>query len=136
FLLKWLEEPNPRDLVAAALFTACAALTKTEGVALAAINGVVLLLFSFARRKRGENQPAEGQGSRWAVVWFGLGVIALLMPWVLFGANLVIYALALTTKSWVQNIGSVDALERLLVHTTPVVVCLIGWHWARYENPA
>jgi hypothetical protein len=192
FLVKWLEGADWRDLLAAALFTAYAALTKAEGMALAAINGLVLLVFSL---------DGKARKSFLGVVWFAFAVAVLLMPWMLwsrnlphtheisasgltsnlpelwqilraflaqlagrntagwgavwvllvlaaalgwrgflkkeilalwmlFTANLLLYALVLTTKSWVRNIGSVDALERLLLHTTPVAICLVGYHWA------
>jgi 4-amino-4-deoxy-L-arabinose transferase-like glycosyltransferase len=191
FLVKWLEEADWRDLLAAALFTGYASLTKAEGMALAAINAVVLVIFSL---------DAKNWKKLLGVVWFAFGVAVLLMPWVfwsgklphthdvsaaglvsnlpelwrimraftgqlagqntagwggvwvllvlaaalgwrgflrknvialwtLLAANLFVYALVLTTKPWVRDIDNVDALERLLLHSAPVAICLVGYHW-------
>ena len=96
------------------------------------------ILLVFVEQLSGKN--TAGWGGVWLLLalaaalgrqgFLRRGIVAL---WVLFSVNLAVYALVLTTKSWTLPTLS-NGLERLLLHATPVAVCLIGWQWAGFLN--
>jgi hypothetical protein len=88
-------------------------------------------------------QIAEFQiwGLLWimAVVMALLGWRALTRPfvlalWILLGMHLMSYALAYSVTPWDLTVLMPMTMDRLLLHTVPVVIFLAGWHWTEVET--
>lgn len=79
FVVRWIELQKWEDLILVVLFSSFMAFTKNEGLVLALINGLVLLLF--AARKR---QLRAWQG----VVFFGIGWLAVNAAWLIWHHHL------------------------------------------------
>jgi hypothetical protein len=79
FMAKWIEERQGKDLILAILFSAFAAFTKNEGLALALANGLVLLVVG----------PWRGRRSAWTggAVFFA-GLLAISAPWFFWNSSL------------------------------------------------
>ena len=79
FTAKWIDEQQRHDLLLAMLFSAFAAFTKNEGLALALINGLVILGFGLWR---GQRRPWSS-----SLVFFA-GVLALTAAWLVWRRGL------------------------------------------------
>src|SRR5437867_6289777 len=80
YLVRWIAAERAADLAFAMLFSVYAAFTKNEGLALALVNAVVLGTFCLVR-------PTRSRG--WlGLAAYGLGLLVLLGPWLMFRANL------------------------------------------------
>ena len=79
FLLKWIENKRSSDLIISALFSAFCAFTKNEGLALAAMNLLILLIhLSIARRK---NEFI-------ATAYFFLILVVFILPWIIWSIDI------------------------------------------------
>ena len=77
----------------------------------------------------------------WGLLWFLLGSMALIgwrafgrrfvqAVWIMLALQLAAYALVYCVTPWNLDELMAISLDRLLWHTVPAVVLLIGWHWA------
>lgn len=79
FLARWVELQTREDLILAIVFSSFVAFTKNEGLVLALINSMVLLLFAASRR-----QIRIWKGA----CWFCMGWLAIEAGWLLWNHNL------------------------------------------------
>ena len=79
YLLAYLAEGRRADLVFSILATALAAFTKNEGLALAAVNIAVIVLFLAV--------PKPSRKSLAAAAFYAVGVLALILPWLAWRAG-------------------------------------------------
>ncbi|HUB26640.1 MAG TPA: glycosyltransferase family 39 protein [Tepidisphaeraceae bacterium] len=74
-LLRWLDRQESADLLLTALFSTAAAWTKNEGLAMAAINGLIVLLFT--------PRPLQRRHLA-ATLGFAVMVVAMYLPWAIY----------------------------------------------------
>jgi hypothetical protein len=196
FSIRWLDEENGRHLLILMLCTVFCVFTKSEGLALALIQMLGLLLVSvFVRIKRRflglavlvagvlilsmpwliwsrglphthEDYAAHlnlaniiGNLDRLRIVlpefarqstlwgrWGGLWILLVFFAvtcwkglrnrhvavlWFFLLAHLVLYVLIFVVTPWDVRELLASALDRLILHTIPAAVFLIGFHWAQ-----
>jgi hypothetical protein len=78
-LLRWLQRQRPGDLILAALFSAAMMWTKNEGIPLAIINGLMILLFT--------PRPLSGRNLALAAAFAAI-LACLYLPWVFYARTL------------------------------------------------
>lgn len=77
----------------------------------------------------------------WGLLWIMAGMMALLgwrafarpyvlAMWILLGLHLTSYALVYCVTPWDLTTLMSMTMDRLLLHTVPAVIFLVGWHWA------
>jgi hypothetical protein len=117
YVARWIHEEKWQDLVLAVLFTAYAAFTKNEGLALAAIAAVVLGGFSlWPLRKR--------RLAGWGIFLGGAAVV--LLPWMIWRAGL-----PHTDENYVQRLSVAGLLARageLQIILPALAEQITAWH--------
>lgn len=108
-LIKWIDQRQTPDLVLMGLLSAFAAFTKNEGLALAALNVLVVVLFAALRRPRPNRQG-------WlTVAAVAAGMLLIMVPWFVWSHSIPAgdedYASKLTPDRVVSNLSRLPQIS-------------------------